>query len=171
MSRQDKKLSWYREILKSYSRKTIVSVGLVLVLLLGAALFQLYRGATFEWSSIEPIKQPDVMNRLLYSALTFISIGAVLYWLRFYKFLSWVFVSDRRGYREAKRVVWVGLMLLMYLYITPATVDLLNACVSFAYNILLLILYMSPLLFVAAGAIAMSVTFIIYRLKLRHVNV
>lgn len=170
MGSQEKNIPWYLSVLRAYSQKTIVSTGIILIALLIGATIQLSNGTVFEWKNIEPIEQPDLMSRLVYSALVFVSLGAILYWLHFYKLLSMIFGSDRRGYREAKRLVWTGLILVMYFYIVPTVVNLLNSSISFAYNIALLILYLSPVLFVITIITLTAVAIATCRVKSKYVH-
>lgn len=154
------KNSWYKRVLSEYSRSTVVSVSATLAVLMVLSVTQFLNGRVFEWESIAPIDQPDIFVRFLYSALTFVSIGAGLYKLRFYQILSWVFGSDRRGYKEMKGIIWAGLILLMYFIVVPAVVEVMNAVVSFLYNFVLLSLYISPVLF---ATFCMVTALVIYR--------
>lgn len=143
MNRQDIKKSWYIRVLCSYSYKTVAAVGLIMPILLVTSVIQLANGASFEWKNIAPIEAPDFWTRILYSALTYVSLGAALYYVGFYKFLSMIFGRDRRGYREAKSRIWGLLMLVMFIFIVPSVVDILNGALSFIYNVLLLFVYVS----------------------------
>jgi len=145
--------SWHKRVLSEYSRSTVASVSATLGVLMVLSVAQLLNGGVFEWEKIAPIDQPDILVRFLYSALTFVSIGAILYNLRFYQFLSLLFGSDRRGYREAKGIIWAGLILIMYFVIVPFVVEVMNTTVSFLYNIALLFLYVSPVVFVTFFAV------------------
>lgn len=159
---------WFERVLSEYSRSTAVAVSATLAVLLMLSLVQFVKGSSFAWNDIAPIDQPDLLSRAFYSALTFVSIGAILYQLQFYRFLSWIFGSDRSSYKEAKRIIWIGLILMMYWYIVPVIVDFLNTAVSFAYNISLLVLYLSPVLFI--GAVGLFIVATVYRVKLKNVQ-
>lgn len=139
---------WYYRRVQEYVRKDVCTIFAVISVQLAMAVWQLMQGSVFEWRNIQPIGQPDIFIRLLYSALTFGSLGAILYALRFYQFLSWIFGRDRKGYRDAKGKIWVGLILAMYFVVVPVVVDVMNAVVSFFYNVTLLALYVSPILFI-----------------------
>ncbi|MBM3210450.1 hypothetical protein FJZ39_03890 [Candidatus Saccharibacteria bacterium] len=159
---------WFEHVLSEYSRSTVVAVSAILAVLLMLSLVQFVKGGAFVWNDIALIDQPDILSRTFYSALTFVSIGAILYQLQFYRFLSWIFGSDRSSYKEAKRIIWVGLILIMYWYIVPVIVDLLNSTVSFAYNVSLLVLYLSPVLFIGVAGLFIVAT--VYRVKLKNVQ-
>jgi len=157
-------MSWYRKVLKDYSREAIISVGITLLTFFIMAIFQLVNGGVFAWNSITPIEQPDLFSRIIYSALTYFSLGAIIYHLLFYKLLSWLFGSDRRGYREAKQKVWIILMLVMYFIVVPKAIEILNAIISFCYNVLILLVYVSP----AAFLILLCAVLIAIRIKTRN---
>lgn len=144
---------WFATVLSEYSRSTVITVSAILAVLSALSIIQFMKGGSFAWNDIAPIDQPDIMGRAVYSALTFISLGSILYQLRFYQALSWLFGSNRSDYRQVKRFIWIGLMLIMYQYIVPFVVDLLNAMVSIFYNILMLALYLSPALFMGGVAV------------------
>lgn len=155
-------------VLSEYSRSTVGAVSAILGVLLALSIIQFMNGGSYAWNDIALINQPDILSRAFYSALTFVSIGAILYRLQFYKFLSLIFGSDRTSYKEAKHLVWVGLMLAMYWYVVPVIVDLLNIGVSFVYNASMLVLYLSPVLFMGVACVFVIIT--IYRLKLKYVQ-
>ena len=144
---------WYKRVLEDYSRGTVVSIGLTMFCLFIMAAIQLVNGRVFEWTNITPIDTPDIWVRLLYSALTYVSIGALLYYIRFYQFLSMLYGRNRRGYRDAKGIIWSALILLMFFVIVPTGVDVLNTVISFFYNILLFLVYVSPVILLAFLAI------------------
>lgn len=156
-------MKWYKKVIKDYSSETIVSVCITLSLLLGMAVFQLINGDAFAWHNITPIDQPDIFVRYLYSALTFLTIGALLYYLWFYKLLSMLFGRDRSGYRSAKKLIWLGLMLFTYFVIVPVGVGVANSLISFLYNVLVLLVYVSPAVFV----ILLGTVFVIIYPKIR----
>jgi heme/copper-type cytochrome/quinol oxidase subunit 2 len=159
MNHQDIEKSWYSRVLYNYSRKTVVAVGITILVLLVTSVIQLVNGASFEWKNIAPIEAPDFWTRILYSALTYVSLGAALYYVGFYKFLSMMFGRDRRGYREAKSRIWGLLMLVMFIFIVPSAINILNSTLSFIYNILLLFVYVSPVTILVFSTV---ITFVIY---------
>jgi hypothetical protein len=153
-------MKWYIKVLKEYSHETAISVCVILSVLFIMAIFQLTSGHTFVWHSIAPIERPDIFSRFIYSALTYFSLGAFLYYIRFYQLLSWIFGRDRRGYNDMKGIVWFGLIWIMYASIVPAAVNVLNSVVSFFYNVLVLMTYVSP---VALVILLIVIACIIYR--------
>lgn len=140
-------MKWYEKTITENKAK-IVSLGIFAII--SSLVILLWRfgvGKTFQWETISPISQPEIFNRLFYSALVFITIGAFLYWLRFYQLLYRLIVKalgDWQLYNSIKKILWGSLMLLMYFWIVPKVVDLLNSIISFLYNILNLILYLFP---------------------------
>lgn len=171
MGLSGKNTTWYLDVLRGHSRKVLALASLALLVLLIMAIVRWHIGTTFEWWNIELIEQPDMTSRLIYSAFVFISLGAILFRLHFYKLLSSIFGSDRRSYREAKQLVWVALMLAMYCFIVPAIIDLLNVFISFVYNIAILVLYLSPLIFVTTASTFTIIAAIRYQVKLKHAHI
>lgn len=150
---------WYVRVIREKRKEIVISSTLTLTLALCTALWHYITGVTFHWESISPIEAPSFLVRAFYSALVFVTLGAGLYNLGFYKFLYSLHRRTRNGYRdykEAKRVIWVLLIFLMFFVIVPAVVSILNAIISFFYNVFVLLLYIAPplgisLLIVGAG--------------------
>jgi hypothetical protein len=102
--------------------------------------------------------------------LTFISIGALLYWLKVYKYLYQLIVGvsgNWRVYKVIKRVIWVALILFMYFEVVPRTVDLLNLIASFFYNVIGFLLYAVPV-FGLSLIVSIVVYIILNRQKHNH---
>jgi len=150
---------WYRKALGEYSKKTLISTGVLLAILLAMSVIQLMNGTQLEWKSISPVDKPDIFARVLYSALTFVTIGAFLYFIRFYQLLSLIYGRNRRGYREMKKFIWAILLLFMFFVLVPAGVDALNAVVSFLYNIVLFLVYVSPVVFLGTVVIVVAIVY------------
>jgi hypothetical protein len=136
---------WYKIILMQASRKEMAIVALVLVILTAMSVARLFLGESFVWQDIAPIGTPDFWHRAFWSALTFMTLGAILYAIRFYQVLSWMLGSDREGYRQMKGTIWLGLMFLNY-QILPVIVDCMNTIISIAYNSFMLAIYSAPML-------------------------
>lgn len=145
-----KKNSWYKDIIIKTLKKERRSFQLIftVVFLLFLLVWNKFTGKTFSWEWIDSISVPPYV-RLFYSALVFVSLGAVLYATGFYKILYQFFVGflgDFKTYKEVKALIWIGLIALMYFKIIPWVVDILNILVSIGYNVLNLILYIFPAL-------------------------
>jgi hypothetical protein len=123
------------------------------------AVIQLMKGNLFIWHNIVPIDRPDIFFRIIYSALTFVTLGALLYYIGFYQFLSLIFGRNRSGYKSMKKLIWLGLMWVMYVAIVPAGVNILNSVISFGYNILVLLVYVSPIAFLILFIIAFAAVY------------
>ena len=100
-------------------------------------------GKTFTWTDISPIDSPSIFVRIFYSALTFVTLGRLLYLAGFYKALYRI-LGDWRSFKEAKAIIWVLLMAAMFFVIVPLVVDILNGILSIGYNLLALTLYAFP---------------------------
>ncbi len=101
------------------------------------------------------VPEPSIFSRLLYSALTFVTLGALLYRLKFYQMLYRI-SGDWRSFQEAKKIVWIALVGLMFFIIVPTTVNLMNHVLSFGYNVLNLLFYLCPPL---AGAVILTIIY------------
>lgn len=141
---------WYSKVLSSTCRKELVVGGLIFITLTVLSVVQLTNGEPFAWRQIEPFSTPDFWHRIFWGALTFVTLGAVLYKIYFYKLLSMIFGSDRSGYRQIKRIIWLGLMYVNY-QIFPVVIDIANSIASIVFNGLVFAVYISPYLF--AGAV------------------
>ncbi len=141
-------MTWHKKVLKENRNEIGYSAAFSFIIALGYLLWVYFHGSVFEWRSISPLEQPSLIEREFYSAFVFVTVGAFLYYVvKLWKFLYFVFVKtlhDRKLYEAVKYVVWTGLILLTYFYIVPIVVDILNAIISFFYNIFNLILYLSP---------------------------
>jgi len=159
-------MSWREKILKKHRKEIVLSAAFVLAFSLATALWHYFTGKSFEWQSISPIEQPGLLPRLFYSALVFAVPGWFLYHkLKFWKFLYAPYRGGgKRAYREyekLKAAVWGLLILLMYFVIVPFVVDILNAIISFFFNLYVLLLYVLPAL--ALSLLVCWVGFVIYK--------
>lgn len=136
-------MSWYKHTLKKYGKEILSGAIFTVVCTLAFLLWIFVMGKTFAWTDISPIEQPSIFIRIFYSALTFITLGAFLYKVGFYKALYQI-LGDWRSFKEAKSIIWVLLMGTMFFVIVPLVVDLLNSIISIGYNVFALILYAFP---------------------------
>lgn len=139
--------NWHNKVLLSHKKEiessAIFFAGFLLVLL----LWQYLTGQHFVWQNISIISEPSVFDLLFYKAFAFVTVGAFLYYIvKLWKILKFICI-DLLGspglYYEVKRIVW-AIILLITFYTTPKLFDLLNAMLSFLYNILNLTLYLFP---------------------------
>lgn len=139
--------NWCKKILKENMKEIVASAAFLFVFAFVMLLWHYILGKKFEWVEISPISMPDIPSRLFYSILTYWTIGRFLYKIYFYKILSIILgqiFGKWKLYDDTKDVIWNFLLFLMFFYIIPKTVDLLNAIISFFYNIFCLILYLFP---------------------------
>jgi hypothetical protein len=141
------KNKWYwKEILKNF-KKSFSSVSIYILFLALLSVWKFLIGQDFFWESISPIPEPNIFIRVLYSAITFVSLGSVLYRLCFYKWLHNVCVKclgNWQLYKGIKKIIWIALMFVMFVYVVPFIVLVLNSVISFFFNIFKLILYLFP---------------------------
>lgn len=136
-------MTWYQKTLKKYG-KEILSGAIFSIICTLAFLLWIYGvGKTFTWTDISPIDQPSIFVRIFYSALTFVTFGAFLYKIGFYKALYQI-LDDWRSFKDAKTIIWVLLMGTMFFVIVPLVVNILNGILSIGYNLFALILYAFP---------------------------
>jgi hypothetical protein len=136
-------MTWYQKTLKKYG-KEILSGAIFSIICTLAFLLWIYGvGKTFTWTDISPIDPPSIFVRIFYSALTFVTLGAFLYKIGFYKALYQI-LDDWRSFKEAKAIIWVLLMGTMFFVIVPLVVNILNGILSIGYNLFALALYAFP---------------------------
>ncbi len=136
-------MNWHQIEIKKFIKETLNTSAFAVIFLISLSTWHFALGQVFEWQSITPISEPSIFQRLLYSALTFATLGAILYELGFYKFLYQI-IGDWQAYKEAKKIIWLLLMGLMFFIIVPFTVSVLNHIISFGYNILNFFIYIFP---------------------------
>lgn len=153
-------MSWYKKVLKENKKEIASSAAFAVVFALAVLLWHFTLGKSFQWQTISPIEAPSLFIRAFYSALVFVTFGAFLYWIRFYQFLYHL-ISDRQLYRGIKGLIWGSLILFMYFWVVPTVVEILNAIISFFYNVLNLILYLFPPL--GVSLILFSAGYIIFK--------
>ncbi len=141
-------MTWYKKVLTENKKEIIISAIISLIITLAFSVWYFITGKGFEWKEINPISQPSLLNRYFYSAFVFSTIGAFLYYVvKLWKGLYFVFVRTLRSrelYELIKWLLWTSLILLTYFYIMPAIVEVLNAVISFFYNVAILLLYLAP---------------------------
>lgn len=138
---------WYKKVIVDNKNKIISSTVFAVVFALAILLWHFALGKSFQWENISPIPKPSIFIESLYSALVFVTLGAFLYWIKFYQFLYHITVrifGDWQLYQDIKRFIWGTLILVMYFWIVPKVIELLNAIISFFFNIINLILYIFP---------------------------
>lgn len=147
-------MSWHDEALVRYRKEIAVSAVFVVLVSLSTALWHFVLGHSFEWQSISPIDQPSILQRTFYSALTFGTLGAYLYYCtNFYRKLYDAFARGRRDkslHRGIKKVIWLVLMGVVFVAV-GLVVSFLNTVMSLLYNLSLLALYMAPPVATAAA--------------------
>lgn len=141
-------MTWYRDVLIKNKDEIKQSAIASFVLSLLYLLYGYSSGHVFVWQEIKPIEQPTIFVRYFYSAFTFVTLGAFLYYVvKLWKGIHFICVKVLGSwdlYRLVKSLVWLGLMAVTYFYIVPTVVEILNAVISFFYNIFNFILYLSP---------------------------
>jgi hypothetical protein len=145
--------AWYTKVLTKKKSEILASAAFAAVFALAILLWHFALGKSFEWNSISPVSAPGLLPRLFYSALVYVTLGALVFATGFYKFLYSLYRGTQGGwrkYKEAKRTIWGLFMLLMYFVIVPFVVKILNAVISFFYNIFNLLLYLVPPLGISA---------------------
>lgn len=149
-------MTWYRKSILNYIKENWIFFLFAIILPFIFLFWNYLTGKNFVWHNISPLDTPD-WQRYLYSALTFVSLGLLLYKIRFYQLLYFIFVTvlgDWRSYKEIKGIIWVGLMFLMYFKIVPWFVSVLNIIVSFFYNIFGFVLYSAPSLVITLAILS-----------------
>jgi hypothetical protein len=138
----------YHKELRKYIQEesSKLSIILIIVLISTIGLQLLIWQNNFIRIDIEPISVDWIFSRLLYSALTYVTLGAFLYAVWFYKILYKIFwkLFNYWVYKQIKKIIRVVLLALMFFVIVPFIADLLNTSLSRWYNSLRYISYISP---------------------------
>ena len=141
-----KNATWYKKAIAKTAKDVFSSVLFYVLFVLLLALWYFLLGKGFVWRSIDPVSVPTIPSRLLYSALTYCTLGAFLYAVGFYKALADFFgrlLHSWKAYRAAKAIIWNSLILLMIFWIIPKVVDFLNLVATVLYNGVVFVLYLS----------------------------
>lgn len=159
--------TWYLNVFIKYRKETLATSLFVLTLSLSYTTWQFILGHNFVWKDIELISAPDIFDRYFYSALSFVTVGAILYFIRFYQLLH-ILTVELMGswelYKTIKKVIWFFLMLLSF-FTFQHVVDLINKVISFIYNTIIFALFISPpLLF----SLTFSITLYVLMFKKKH---
>lgn len=139
-------MRWHKKVITKNKTEIIYSALSGIVFALAVLLWYFIFGKSFVWTEIEPLSAPSLLNRLFYSALVFVTIGALLYEIKIYRFLYNIFVrglGSRELYNFIKAIIWLLLIVGVY-FIVGKIVVFLNMLISFLYNILALLLYVTP---------------------------
>jgi len=137
---------WYKKILSEKKTELIQASILSLLSTVLYTIFSFRYGHHFSWEPIEPIDQPSILARALYSAIVYVGPGALIYNLGFYKVLHDIIVKTLglwRLYKRIKWTLWITLMLFAY-WLVGVAVDITNSILSTGYNIGRLVLFISP---------------------------
>lgn len=140
-------MKFHKKYLTEYKKEIIISTTFVLVFTLFLSLWHYVLGKSFVWKEINPIPKPQEFVRFIYSALVFVTFGAFLYWIKFYRFLHSVIVrglGDWKLYKDIKSIIWTSLILVMYFFVVPKVIDFLNNTISIIYNLFIFIFYLLP---------------------------
>lgn len=136
-------MTWYKKTLNKYGKEILTGAVFSIVCTLAFLLWIYGMGKTFTWTDISPIDPPSIFVRIFYSALTFVTLGAFLYKIKFYQGLYRI-LGNWRSFKEAKAVILVLLMGTMFFVIVPLVVDILNGILSIGYNLVALLVYAFP---------------------------
>ena len=138
-------MSWHAKAIKKYTKEVFSSTLTYLLTIVILTVWYLFSGDIFHWVWIEPLEVPP-LERLLYGALTFVTLGRLVYNTGFYLALWRIFyaLGDMRSYRELKAIIWMSLILIMYFWIIPAVIAVINWVISIGYNIFKFALYVAP---------------------------
>ena len=152
-------MTWYERVLKKNIKEIFSSGILYVCILIILSIQHFFLGNSFSWVWIEPIEQPSIFVRIFYSAITYPTLGYLVYRTGFYLFIWRIF--PRRIFRGIKKKVWIILIGVMFFVVVPIVVDVLNGIISIFYNIFNFFLYLFP-------AVAISSLIVVGILYLRN---
>ena len=139
-------MSWYKKVITKNIKGITTSAVFVLVFSLSIMLWHFVFGKHFQWIEIEPIEKPPFWPPSFYSALSFVTFGAFLYFVKFYRLLYFLVVKllgEWGLYIRIKKVLWIFLTFLTY-NVAVKVIDFLNMAISFVYNVVGAVLYAIP---------------------------
>lgn len=158
-------MNWSQKILKRYLKEawilSLFSITFVLIIIIANQFF----GWSFEWKEIDIIDQPAPLIRIFYSALAYISIGAISYHIGFYYWLYqifWGFLWNYRLYKDIKKLIWTWNILIMYFIIVPWVINMLNFTISLFLNSYQIFIQSLPLLGISFGVTSICILSYIY---------
>ena len=108
-------MSWYKKVLTKNKEDIITKTIFVIVFALITLLWHFVFGKSFEWREISPISEPSILIRYFYSALVFVTFGAFLHWINFYKFLHFLIVKtlgNWKLYKDIKKFVLLNALII-----------------------------------------------------------
>lgn len=142
-------MTWYKKAIRKYIIEDIWKMVSVVIIWIITSLWLFFTHDQYTWTNVEPI-QIVPASRLILWALTFVTLGAFLYAIRFYQFLHLILVKIlwmRKFYSEVKAIIRFWLLVIMVLWVLPFIVFILNQIYSFFHNCFFFILYMYPVIF------------------------
>lgn len=145
-------MSRYSRTLRKFFQEEQLKLSIILICLLVATVVLqiVIQQNEFIRIKTQPIDTSWIFSRLVYSALTFVTLGALLYKLKFYKLLYetvWR-LFGYKIYEKVKYVVRWVLIAFMYIKVVPYITNILNQTISIAYNALRYIAFISPWLWI-----------------------
>ena len=145
-------MSRYSRTLRKFFQEEQLKLSIILMcVLVTTVVLQIFiQQNEFLRIKIQPIDTSWIFSRLVYSALTFVTLGALLYKLKFYKLLYetvWR-LFWYKIYEKVKYVVRWVLIAFMYIKVVPYITNILNQTISIAYNALRYIAFISPWLWI-----------------------
>lgn len=142
-------MTWYKKVLIEQKSDLIRSIIVSLIVTIIFSIWNINSKDPFIWQKIEPISQPSILARALYSAFVFVTLGSFLYYvIKLWKIVYFVCVKIIGSlvlYKHIKSLIWASLILITYFYIFPTIVNILNTIISTFYNILMFSIYISPI--------------------------
>lgn len=141
-------MNWIRKTLKKHLKSSLVLVLLPVSFTIILIIANQFFWWNFDWKDVDYVEQPAPLVRLFYSALVYISLGAFLYYIQFYRLLYFIFWYTKT-YKDIKGAIWWSLILLMYFIIVPWIVHALNWIISLFFNTYNFFLQSLPLLGIA----------------------
>ena len=155
-------MNWYEREIKKYSVDMNTKIYAWIIIALSFSIYFYFTKWVYKWEDIEIIPLVPWI-RILISALTYITIWSLLYRSKLlYKPLFFIFVrvlGAKRLYKEIKAIIWILLIWFMYFVLLPITIIILNKIISFFYNIILILFYLSPVVAISGGLILIMIYF------------
>lgn len=146
--------TWINKVLKERIKEWLIVAIFPITFTITFIIVNYFLGWNFDWKEIDYLEQPAPLIRIFYSALAYISIGAILYGIGFYYWLHqifWGFLWNYKLYKDIKKIVWMWNILIMYFIVVPWIIHLLNFIISLFFNSYNFFIQSLPLLGLAFG--------------------
>jgi hypothetical protein len=132
---------WQRREIKENLERYFMLALYPIIFVLVTLLINYFFDWKLQWDVISPI-EVGMLPKLFLSAISFVTIGAWLYYIKFYRGL-YRSSKNYRAFKSAKKDIWTVVMIASFILI-KVLIFLVNKIFEFFYNSINIILFVSP---------------------------